>query len=140
MRSSAPEAYASARWSRRWVIVATSLAVRRRAARRAASTSRAAAHLDDVALAGVGDLPAHAHGQLGGGQHVGAGSLAPLDQPGVHEGLHGLADGVPPHAQQLDQRGLRGDAAADRPVAGGDACPELGHRRVDESGASRHAE
>ena len=43
-------------------------------------------------------------------------------------------------AEQLDQGGLRRDAGADRPVAGRDPGPEPGHRRVDEAGASRHAE
>jgi hypothetical protein len=100
---------------------------------------QAAAHLDHVALPGVGDLPAHAHRELGGGQHVGARSLPPLHQPGVHQRLHRLAHGVAAHAEQLHQRGFGGDARADRPVAGRDPVPELGHRRVDESGASRHA-
>ena len=75
-----------------------------------------AADLDDVALAGVGDLPAHGDGELGAGQHVRARPLAALEQAGVDQRLHGLAHGVAADAEQVDEGGLRRDPRPDGPL------------------------
>ena len=44
-----------------------------------------APHLEDVHVMGAGHPAAHGTGEFAGGEHVGAGALPPLEQPGVDQ-------------------------------------------------------
>src|SRR5207248_2140656 len=80
--------------------------------------------------------PADRPGHFAGGAHVGAVALPDLEDPGVRERAHGLADGVAPDAELLDELGLGGDAFADRPFALRDRRPPMLAEMRADLGAS----
>ena len=69
--------------------------------------------------------PLHHSGQLTGGDDIGTGTLADIQQPVVGQRADGFPNGVPGDAELLDEGLLSGNPVPNRPIPLGDTAAQL---------------